>query len=93
VHGEAVKERKAALKALISRRNEAFRARFVGEELSVVTLRGGDDSVTEALSDNFIPVRVSGGWAANELLRVRIEGLTVDGLAGGVATECLKNLN
>ena len=41
VHGEAVKERKAALKALISRKNEAFRAGFVGEELSVVTLRAG----------------------------------------------------
>ncbi len=57
VHGEAVKERKAALKALISRKNEAFRARFVGRELSVVTLQGGDSAVTEALSDNFIPVQ------------------------------------
>jgi threonylcarbamoyladenosine tRNA methylthiotransferase MtaB len=82
VHGEAVKERKAALKALIARKNEAFRARFVGEELSVVTLRGGDQFVTEALSDNFIPVAVSGGLAANELLRVGIEGQTDDGLLG-----------
>ena len=81
VHGEAVKERKAALKALIARKNEAFRARFFGEELSVVTLLGGDSTVTEALSDNFIPVEVSGGWAANELLRVRCSGLTADGLA------------
>ena len=79
-----MKERKAALKALISKKNEAFRARFLGGELSVVTLQGGDSKVTEALSDNFIPVRVSGGWAANELLRVRIGRLTVDGLAGGV---------
>jgi threonylcarbamoyladenosine tRNA methylthiotransferase MtaB len=84
VHGEAVKERKAALKALISKKNEAFRARFVGEELSVVTLHGGDSSVTEALSDNFIPVAVTGGWPANELLRVRIAGLTEGGLAGEV---------
>ena len=57
------------------------RARFVGGELSVVTLLGGDSTVTEALSDNFIPVEVSGGWAANELLRVRCSGLTADGLA------------
>ena len=82
VHGEAVKERKAALKALISRKNEAFRARFVGEELSVVTLQGGDSAVTEALSDNFIPVAATGRWAANELLRVRIGSLTADGMAG-----------
>ena len=65
VHGEAVKERKAALKALISKKNEAFRARFVGEELSVVTLQGGDSSVTEALSDNFIPV-ASERWLGGE---------------------------
>jgi threonylcarbamoyladenosine tRNA methylthiotransferase MtaB len=83
VHGEAVKERKAALKALISKKNEAFRARFVGGELSVVTLRGGDEFVTEALSDNFIQVAVSAGWAANELLRVRVQGFTADGLVGG----------
>jgi threonylcarbamoyladenosine tRNA methylthiotransferase MtaB len=85
VHGEAVKERKTALKALISKKNEAFRRRFVGEELSVVTLQGADSFATEALSDNFIPVAVSGGWAANEVLRVRIGGLTVDGLAGSTA--------
>ena len=81
VHGEAVKERKAALRALISRKNEAFRARFVGEELSVVTLQGGDSTATEALSDNFIPVSVAGSRPANQLLRLRIAGLT-EGLAG-----------
>jgi threonylcarbamoyladenosine tRNA methylthiotransferase MtaB len=82
VHGEAVKERKAALRELISRKNEAFRAGFLGEELSVVTLRGGDELATEGLSDNFIPVRVSGGWAANELMRVRVASLRKDVLAG-----------
>jgi threonylcarbamoyladenosine tRNA methylthiotransferase MtaB len=81
VHGEAVKERKAALKRLISRKNEAFRARFVGRELSVVTLQGGDSAVTEALSDNFIPVSVSGSWPANELLRVAIRGLATESLS------------
>ena len=85
VHGEAVKERKAALRALISRKNEAFRARFVGGELSVVTLQGGDSSVTEALSDNFIPVAMSGKWAANEVLRVRVGSLSGEGLAGEIS--------
>ena len=87
VHGEAVKERKAALRELIAGKNEAFRARFVGDELSVVTLRGGDEFATEALSDNFIPVAVSGRRSANELLRVRVESTTVDGMAGEVIRE------
>ena len=77
-----MKERKAALKALISRKNEAFRARFVGGELSVVTLQGGNSALTEALSDNFIPVAVTGGSLVNELLRVRVGSLTANGLVG-----------
>jgi threonylcarbamoyladenosine tRNA methylthiotransferase MtaB len=81
VRGEAVKERKAALRALIAGKNAAFRARFVGGELSVVTLRGGDSAGTEALSDNFIRVDVAGGWAANEVLRVRVGSLVPQGLA------------
>jgi tRNA A37 methylthiotransferase MiaB len=82
VHGEAVKERKAALKALISRKNEAFRKQFLGSELPVVTLTGGDSRFTEALSDNFLRVSVSGRYPANQRLRVWVEELTTDGLAG-----------
>ncbi len=86
VHGEAVKERKAALKALISRKNEAFRARFVGEELSVVTLDGGDSRSTEALSDNFLRVSLADCYASNHSMRVRVEKLTADGVAGAALT-------
>jgi threonylcarbamoyladenosine tRNA methylthiotransferase MtaB len=87
VLGEAVKERKAALKALISKKNEAFRNRFMGEELSVVTLGGGDSVTRKALSDNFIPVSVAGGRSANQILRIRIAGLTSDGLLGEAIQE------
>lgn len=78
VHGEAVKERKAALKALIFAKNEAFRRQFVGSELSVVTLAGGGSDSTEALADNFISVRISGVFPANRLLRVRATGVGAD---------------
>jgi threonylcarbamoyladenosine tRNA methylthiotransferase MtaB len=84
VHGEAVKERKAALQALIAEKNAAFRRQFLGSELSVVTLAGGDGLSTEALSDNFLKVTVEGNFSANELLRVRATCVTADGLSGEV---------
>ena len=79
VHGEAVKERKAALRALIAAKNEAFRRRSLGSELSVVTLSGGGERCTEALSDNFARVSVFGIFPPNRMLRVRIEGLVSEG--------------
>jgi threonylcarbamoyladenosine tRNA methylthiotransferase MtaB len=80
VHGETVKERKAALRNLIAAKNAAFRRQFVGTEISVVTLVGSDANFTEALSDNFMKVSVPGFYPANQLLRVEVENLSSDGL-------------
>jgi threonylcarbamoyladenosine tRNA methylthiotransferase MtaB len=86
VHGEAVNERKAALQALIAGKNAAFRKQFLGSELPVVTLTGGDSRFTEALSDNFLRVSVSDRYPANRRMRVRVEKLTADGLAGSAVS-------
>ncbi len=82
VHGEAVNERKAALKSLISAKNELFRKAFVGSALSVVTIADRDSSQTEALSDNFIKVSVAGIFPPNQLLPVMVTELSGDGLRG-----------
>ena len=82
VHGEAVNDRKAALRSLISAKNEAFRKRFLGSELPVVTLVGSDSQTTDALSDNFVKVSVNGRYPHNKLLRVRVAKLTAEGLSG-----------
>ncbi len=82
VHGEAVNERKAALRTLITGKNTAFRKQFLGSDLPVATLTGGDSRFTEALSDNFLRVSVSGRYPSNLPLRVRVEKLTADGVAG-----------
>jgi threonylcarbamoyladenosine tRNA methylthiotransferase MtaB len=82
VHGEAVKERKAALKSLIAAKSAAFRESFVGSTLSAVTLADGDGLRTEALSDNFLKVSAEGVFPPNLLLRARIEAVLEDGLRG-----------
>ena len=71
------KERNGILRELIARKNRAFRERFLGREISAVSLtpRGG---CSRALSDNFIPVELDApNLPARRLVRVRID--SVDG--------------
>ena len=74
VAGGAVRERMQALRSLIEEKNRAFRQSLLGQPLSVVTLETSAElraqGLTEALSDNFIPVRLAAALPANRRLRV-----------------------
>ena len=76
------RERNRVLRALAADKNRAFRESFVGRELEAITLSRGDDATTEALTDNYLKFELSGKHAPNQWLRVRIDGLTEDGLRG-----------
>ncbi len=68
-----MKKRSRELRALAAKKNAAFRAAHVGKTLRVLTLNKQFDAETEALSDNYLKIRVPGSWLANTLLDVRIE--------------------
>lgn len=68
------KERNAVLRDLAARRNLAFRQRFTGRRLSVVTLEQG-----RAISSNFIPVELALPHAPNRLVEIDIDGVTPGG--------------
>jgi threonylcarbamoyladenosine tRNA methylthiotransferase MtaB len=70
------KERNRRLRELADRKNAAFRAGFVGQDLSVVTL--GDGRM--ALSSNYLKVELLRDCGANELRNVRIGSVTENGL-------------
>ena len=84
----AVEERMAALRALAAEKTLAHRRRFIGRELSAITLNtptfnspgrldaGGH---TAALSENFLPVSLDGQFPSNQLLQVRVAGIHPDG--------------
>ncbi len=83
VPAAAVEERMAALRMLAAEKSLAHRSRFVGGELSALTLhtpaaleRRGR---TAALTENFLPVEIVGRMAANCLVRVRATGLDGEG--------------
>ena len=71
------KERNRVLRELAAEKNLEFRRSLVGRTLSVVTLEDG------ALSDNFLKVELATPREANQLLDVRVGGLT----SGGVREE------
>ena len=75
------------LRQLIRRKHEQFRRRMLGGELQVLVLGDGPaDGARDAISDNFIRVRVPIGLEPNRWVRVRIDGLTDDGLQASSIT-------
>jgi tRNA A37 methylthiotransferase MiaB len=70
------KERNRILRELAAEKNLAFRRRFAGRTLSVVTLEAG-----RALSSNYLQIELTQpGLAANRLMDVEVGGVTAAGL-------------
>ena len=84
---DAVAERMAALRTLADEKGRKFRRGFSGRTLSVVTLAGGSDAQTPALSANFLKVDVEGTLPANRMVEVMV-GIHIDdsALPGRVLT-------
>jgi threonylcarbamoyladenosine tRNA methylthiotransferase MtaB len=74
------RDRNRILRELAAVKNLDFRKSFVGRELDVITLHTGDGASTEALSDNYLKVRVAGWHAANEMIKVEVTETSDEGL-------------
>ncbi len=83
VAAEVVQERMTELRRLTAEKMRVHRERMIGQELEAITLHTPDAlakrGCTLALTENFLPVEVTGQVAANELVRVRVTGLTENG--------------
>jgi threonylcarbamoyladenosine tRNA methylthiotransferase MtaB len=66
------RERNRVLRELAAGKNLAFRQRFIGRTLEAITLQTSGDGWTEALSDNYLKVRLAGRHEANKILKVDI---------------------
>jgi threonylcarbamoyladenosine tRNA methylthiotransferase MtaB len=69
------RERNRVLRELAAEKNRAFRQSFVRQSLDVITLHAGGDGWTEALSDNFLKVRLAGRHESNKWTKAEIEGV------------------
>jgi threonylcarbamoyladenosine tRNA methylthiotransferase MtaB len=66
------RERNRMLRDLAARKNMDFRRRFAGRALDVITLQNGDENWTEALSDNYLRVRLAGQLSPSQWIKARI---------------------
>ncbi len=90
-----VEERMAALRALAAEKSRAHREQFAGRELEAITLHTPAAMAargwTSTLTENFLPVEMEGLWPANELARVRVDGVKDGGVLVGRA--CAEAVN
>ncbi len=61
-----IRERARALRALAHEKSQAFRASQAGRTLRALTLAHSEDNWTEALTGNYLKVRIAGRPAANQ---------------------------
>jgi threonylcarbamoyladenosine tRNA methylthiotransferase MtaB len=74
---EIRKRRTHILRELGARKNLEFRRAMIGGTLSAVTIEDG----RVALSNNYLKISLAVGRAPNQIVNVRVGGLTRDGLS------------
>jgi threonylcarbamoyladenosine tRNA methylthiotransferase MtaB len=76
------RDRNRVLREIASRKKVEFMQSLLGTTVGAITLQTGDANSTEALTDNYLKMRVSGRHAANRWLNVRVAGLAGEMLEG-----------
>jgi threonylcarbamoyladenosine tRNA methylthiotransferase MtaB len=79
---QVARERNRVLRELAEAKNLEFRESLVGQTLHAITLSEGHAGSTEALTDNYLKLRLTGRHLANRWMQVRVDGLSADGLLG-----------
>ena len=80
------RERNRILHELAAEKNQNFRRQFVGRSLRAITLSERNGGFTEALTDNYIKLRIRGVHAANQWRSVAIERVSDEGLEGQICS-------
>ena len=94
VPAHVARERNRTLRELAAEKKLAFMRSFVGKEIEAITLRSqvsageppAPTQFTEALTDNYLKLRLQGRHEANRWLRVRVEDVVGGALVGSEAT-------
>ncbi|MDP9264275.1 MAG: tRNA (N(6)-L-threonylcarbamoyladenosine(37)-C(2))-methylthiotransferase MtaB [Acidobacteriota bacterium] len=82
---QVARERNRILRELAAQKNRRFRESLVGETLEAITLGRGDGESTEALTDNYVKLRLGGRYEANRWMRAAVQGISGDGLIGSLS--------
>lgn len=82
---QVARERNRILRELVAEKNREFRESLVGETLEAITLGRGDGESTEALTDNYLKLRLAGRHGPNQWARAEVQGVSGGGLTGSLS--------
>jgi threonylcarbamoyladenosine tRNA methylthiotransferase MtaB len=74
------RERNHILREIVSRKKAAFMRSFVGKTLDAITLHSAGPGFTEALTDNYLKMKISGSHESNRWIGATVEAVDVDTL-------------
>ncbi|HUM04456.1 MAG TPA: tRNA (N(6)-L-threonylcarbamoyladenosine(37)-C(2))-methylthiotransferase MtaB [Terriglobales bacterium] len=80
----AARQRNRILREIAAQKKAAFQQAQIGKIVQAITLRSGDGEFTEALTDNYLKLKISGPQVANRWVPVLVEGREGDFLLGRV---------
>jgi threonylcarbamoyladenosine tRNA methylthiotransferase MtaB len=81
---QIARERNRVLRELAAEKKRAFMESFVGREVEAITLTHFDGEYTEALTDNYLRLRVRGEIRSNKAVTAFVQTITGGALAGRV---------
>ena len=77
---EVARERNRELRNLAAEKSLAFRRTFLGRTIEAITLAKCDASITDALSDNYLKVKIRGQHTANQWMSAVVGAITEHGV-------------
>jgi threonylcarbamoyladenosine tRNA methylthiotransferase MtaB len=76
------RERNRVLREIASKKKGAFMRSLVGTTVEAITLQSGGTDFTEALTENYLKMRISGRHEANRWMNVKVEEVNSEMLVG-----------
>jgi threonylcarbamoyladenosine tRNA methylthiotransferase MtaB len=76
------RERNRVLREIASKKKAAFMGSLVGTVVEAITLQSGGADFTEALTENYLKMRISGRREANRWMNVKVEEVDGEMLVG-----------
>jgi threonylcarbamoyladenosine tRNA methylthiotransferase MtaB len=81
------RERNRELREIASQKKAAFMQMLLGTTVKAITLNSGGGDCTEALTDNYLKMRIAGEHQANRWMDVKVAGVRGEMLLGWLADE------
>jgi threonylcarbamoyladenosine tRNA methylthiotransferase MtaB len=79
---QVARERNRVLRELAAQKKRAFMESFIGREVDAITLTHFDGEYTDALTDNYLKLRLRGKHEPNQRSRATIRAVISDALVG-----------